>query len=823
MPTILCLGDSLTLGDDYLPTGFRTYRGTLQTLLATAGVANVDFIGPVQRVPAAGGQDPDVAAWGGATIDNSSGNFASNNLTSRLPTLKQQFPDPDLLVVWAGWNDVYNQSSNIASRYETFLDLVQSVQWASVKAIVCTLHPEPGKTEAQQNAASSAYAAINAKVRQLCAAAPTTRILADLAALAGQSSGAFVERIISRVTTVPTLRQIQGGGGIPNWPGGHRVTSFASMQGYNGQWSTNPPAAGVGNNGGRAGLNPSLTSVVNGTNLFVANVQSVVPWFWVWCGPGHASTNTCVEVRNGFAQGLHARDGWRFFFQGARFGAGGYISHSGGAEYGNPRLGHRSDGLTSWYAPDGNRGIEVWPADTVPSRGIIGFYGARNRELMANSRCFVYGAQIRLAKIDPNGPEDRASARFILTMGADYTREYSSDQDRYDRFGWPYTVQDGGSDVWELFTQTEWTLISGATIGKGGTGSTSTNSHWEDPGTPPPLSQYSYAHPYNDIPTYSISTDDLRSNPPRIPDYWEGAGGSGSGYSEVDYWLNPTTFSRDIHLNQSGADKVAGVISRAIITSGALAGGGGGGGGGGVIFAPLPGLPTRPNVFDRTESSLKAVAPKDYSTGIVPGWPETRLPDAVSGVPYAVTVTARGTPAPTYSIVSGAPGWLSINSTTGAISGTPTAGAAAHSLVLRATNSEGTDDIEVTLTVQPGVLIVTSSLPDGAVGAAYDELLQAQGAAPFAWTISSGALPAGLSLQSGIGGQRVAGTPSAAGLSSFTVQVTDAGTRTAARALSIAIAPPPPPPPPPPLPGVGQWTRVPRDAEVWIRVPRDEP
>ncbi len=811
MATVLCLGDSLTLGDDYLATGFRTYRGTLQTLLANAGVSSLDFIGPVSRTPAAGGQDPQCAAWGGAVIDNSSGNYASNNLTSRLTSLKIDFAVPDLLVVWAGWNDVYNQNSNLAARYETFLDAVQSGAWASVPAIVCTLHPEPGKTEAQQNAAYAAYAAINTKIRALCAAAPTTRILADLASLTGQSSAAFVERIISRVQTPATIRQVLGGGSIPNWGGGHRVTSFASMQGYNGNWSTNPPAAGTGNNGGTAGLNPNLTSVVNGVNLFLANVQSVVSWFWVWCGAGHASTNTCVEVRNGFAQGLHSSDGWRFFFEGARFGASGNITPPGGSSYGTPRLGHRADGITSWYAPDGNRGIEVWPEDTVPSRGIITFYGARNRELMANSRCFVYGAQIRLAKIDPNGPDDRAAARFVLTMGADYTREYASDDDRYDRYGWPYTVQDGGSDVWELFTQNDWTLISGATIGKGGAGSTAANSHWEDPATPPPLSAYSSTMIYNDIPTYSISTDDLRSNPPAIPRYWEGTGGTGSGYAEVDYWFNPGTNSRDIHLNQSGADKVANVISRAIVISGVLTGGGGGGGG--TIFAPLLGLPTKPNVFDRDESGLLGVATKDYDTDIAPGWPTTLLPSAVGGSPYAATVTARGTPAPTYSIVSGAPAWLSINSTTGALSGTPTGGAATHTLVLRATNDAGTDDLTAVLTVASGAAVTTTSLPSATVGAAYDELLQAQGAAPFTWVVSSGALPAGLALQAGTGGQRIVGTPTESGTASFTVQATDDRGQIGASALSIVVEVPP---------GAGgQWTRVPRDAEVWIRVPRD--
>jgi Putative Ig domain len=58
---------------------------------------------------------------------------------------------------------------------------------------------------------------------------------------------------------------------------------------------------------------------------------------------------------------------------------------------------------------------------------------------------------------------------------------------------------------------------------------------------------------------------------------------------------------------------------------------------------------------------------------------------------------------------------------------------------------------------------------------------------PYAWAVVSGALPAGLTLNGGTGG--IAGTPTTAGTSSFTVQVTDGQSPadTATRALQLTV------------------------------------
>jgi len=88
----------------------------------------------------------------------------------------------------------------------------------------------------------------------------------------------------------------------------------------------------------------------------------------------------------------------------------------------------------------------------------------------------------------------------------------------------------------------------------------------------------------------------------------------------------------------------------------------------------------------------------------------------------------------------------------------------------------------------PPPSITTASLPLGAVGAAYSSSLDATGGAtPYTWSITSGALPAGLMLNASNGA--ITGTPAAYGASNLTFQVKDANNLTAAANLSITIIP----------------------------------
>jgi large repetitive protein len=167
------------------------------------------------------------------------------------------------------------------------------------------------------------------------------------------------------------------------------------------------------------------------------------------------------------------------------------------------------------------------------------------------------------------------------------------------------------------------------------------------------------------------------------------------------------------------------------------------------------------------------------------------LPAGTVGTAYSQALAASGGTSPySWAIASGSlPSGLSL-STGGTISGTPGA-AGSSSFTVRVTDSASvTATAPLSLTINPPPLkITTTSLPTGTVGTAYSQALGASGGTPpYSWTLASGSLPAGLNLSTA---GTISGTPGTAGLSSFTVRVTDSATVTATAPLSLTINPPP--------------------------------
>ena len=178
------------------------------------------------------------------------------------------------------------------------------------------------------------------------------------------------------------------------------------------------------------------------------------------------------------------------------------------------------------------------------------------------------------------------------------------------------------------------------------------------------------------------------------------------------------------------------------------------------------------------------------------------LPDGAANQPYSASLIASGgTPPYTWSVTPALPAGLSLNSVTGEIAGTPTIqGTTTHTFSVR-DNSVPAQTVQQTLnlTVAPpaaALTITTTSLPNGTVGIPYSRPVQATGGSGArTWTISAGALPSSLKLDPATG--VIAGTPTAAGPSSFTVRVADAIGQSDTQALSITINTVPPPPTPP--------------------------
>ena len=83
--------------------------------------------------------------------------------------------------------------------------------------------------------------------------------------------------------------------------------------------------------------------------------------------------------------------------------------------------------------------------------------------------------------------------------------------------------------------------------------------------------------------------------------------------------------------------------------------------------------------------------------------------------------------------------------------------------------------------------ITTTSLPDGNTGQPYSQTLMATGGEPpYAWTVTNGSLPPGLSLASDSG--IISGTPTTPGGYPFTVKVTDALWNSSQQDLHINVA-----------------------------------
>ena len=167
------------------------------------------------------------------------------------------------------------------------------------------------------------------------------------------------------------------------------------------------------------------------------------------------------------------------------------------------------------------------------------------------------------------------------------------------------------------------------------------------------------------------------------------------------------------------------------------------------------------------------------------------LPDATVGIPYGAQFTAaEGTPPYSWS-VSGLPAGLSYDSKSGIVRGIPEI---AGYYVLCVSVSDASDQ-SATATSFISVMeaaplrMVTTSLTPGVVGTAYATGFTATGGfSPYTFTLSSGVLPAGLTLTSaGV----LAGTPTAFGQFRFSVKVTDSNGITDIGDYLLTIAPAP--------------------------------
>ncbi len=122
-----------------------------------------------------------------------------------------------------------------------------------------------------------------------------------------------------------------------------------------------------------------------------------------------------------------------------------------------------------------------------------------------------------------------------------------------------------------------------------------------------------------------------------------------------------------------------------------------------------------------------------------------------------------------------------------------------HEITLSATNSVGlttVDTVIINVTPAPVTIAIATScpLPVATAGAVYSQFLAATGGnGLYTFSISSGALPAGINLRNLNGNWVIGGGPTTPGTSNFTLTVTDTSNpvQTASRTCALTVSPAP--------------------------------
>ncbi len=166
------------------------------------------------------------------------------------------------------------------------------------------------------------------------------------------------------------------------------------------------------------------------------------------------------------------------------------------------------------------------------------------------------------------------------------------------------------------------------------------------------------------------------------------------------------------------------------------------------------------------------------------------LPNGGLGQSYSQQLSQTGGVAPiNWSLSAGSlPNNVTLNSSTGLLSGTPTASGTFNFTVkvTDASNCMATQPYSVFIGNCPTITLTPATLPVGMLLSFYNQQLTASGGAPpYAFTISAGALPTGLTLTAN---GLLSGTPTVAGSFNFTVRATDFNACVVERGYGLTIA-----------------------------------
>ena len=203
------------------------------------------------------------------------------------------------------------------------------------------------------------------------------------------------------------------------------------------------------------------------------------------------------------------------------------------------------------------------------------------------------------------------------------------------------------------------------------------------------------------------------------------------------------------------------------------------------------GTPTQSGTFPITiiaTDGKGAIGKQNYSLTINPALTlsPTSLPFAIVGNAYSQTLKPGGGSGSGYKITESGTLPTGMNFSNGVFSGTPTQSGTFNITVSVTDSNNATGSQNYILTVGAALSLGPASIPMATVNHVYAVTFSGSGGSRVGYTYTeTGTLPAGITFS----GNRLAGTPSATGTFTFTVQVTDSIGDTASNNYTLTVDP----------------------------------